>query len=83
MLNFVQNDISLVMDCFPSAYAPGVSAAAPDGMLPHEVQSLFKTIFESGKVISMDIVETNPEFDDGRTAKLAATMIYDVVTNLL
>ena len=75
--------LTIDMDCFPAAYAPGVSAAAPDGMLPSEVQSLVRIIFDSGKVISMDVVETNPELDDGRTAKLAATLIYDVVTNCL
>lgn len=72
--------ITIDMDCFPAAYAPGVSAAAPDGMLPFEVQALLKIIFQSNKVVSADIVETNPEYDDGRTAKLAATLVFDMVT---
>ena len=72
--------VTIDMDVFPSAYAPGVSASAPDGMLPHHVLEIIKTIKSSKKWLSCDIVELNPDFDiDDRTAKLAAKLMYHIL----
>ena len=37
----------------------------------------------SKKVVCIDFAEVNPEYDiDNRTAKLAGSLIYDVMNNL-
>jgi formiminoglutamase len=75
--------VSLDVDAFASAYAPGVSAPAADGLSPADVASILRDASESGKLRAFDIVELNPAYDvDGRTAKLTAVMAYEVVTGL-
>lgn len=75
--------VSLDMDAFASAYAPGVSAPAADGFTPHEVGLCLRTAAASGSLAACDVVEVNPTYDvDGRTAKLAASMINEVLTGL-
>jgi len=73
--------LSLCLDVFSSAYAPGVSAPAAIGIRPELVIELYKFIFSSGKVISTDIAEFNPQYDiDGHTARLISALIYQVVS---
>ncbi|MCX6140838.1 MAG: formimidoylglutamase [Candidatus Kapabacteria bacterium] len=75
--------VSLDMDAFASAYAPGVSAPAADGFTPHEIGQCLRTAASRGNLAAFDVVEMNPTFDvDGRTAKLAALMISEVLTGL-
>jgi len=74
--------LTLDLDAISSAYAPAVSAPAAFGLSPDVVRQLIKAVFNTGKVISFDIAELNPEYDDGRTAKLAASFIYEVVTDM-
>src|SRR5699024_3417662 len=64
--------ITIDMDAFSSAYAPGVSASNPKGLTPDFVfDSCLKDIFNTGKVVSIDIAEVNPNYDlDNRTSKL-------------
>ncbi len=72
--------VTIDLDGFSSAYAPGVSAASPMGFSPDIVLESLETIITSGKLISLDIAEMNPKFDlDGRTAKLAASLIHKVI----
>lgn len=72
--------VTIDLDGFSSAYAPGVSAASPMGFSPDVVLESLETIIASGKLISMDIAEMNPKFDiDHQTAKLAASLIHKVV----
>lgn len=75
--------VSLDMDCFASAFAPGVSAPSADGFTPWEVLAVLRHIAQSSHLVAFDVVETNPTFDvDGRTAKLAAAMIASVIGSL-
>lgn len=75
--------VSLDMDGFASAFAPGVSAPSADGFTPWEVQEVLRHVAQSSHLIAFDVVETNPTFDvDGRTAKLAAAMIAAVIGSL-
>ncbi|MFT6809931.1 MAG: formiminoglutamase [Saprospiraceae bacterium] len=68
--------ITIDMDVFSSAYAPGVSAQSPMGSSPKMILSIFKHIMASRKVVSMDIAEMNPLYDrDGLTAKLASRIV--------
>ncbi|MHB1947398.1 MAG: formimidoylglutamase [Gammaproteobacteria bacterium] len=78
-----QNEIvyvSICLDVFSAAYAPGVSAIQPLGLLPWHVIPLVRQLAASGKVVSYDISELSPRYDfDQCTAKLAANLIYEIV----
>lgn len=75
--------VSIDMDGFSSAYAPGVSAASPMGFAPDIVLECLKTIIHSKKLIAIDIAEMNPEFDrDQQTAKLAASLLHFIFHRL-
>ncbi|WP_448698225.1 formimidoylglutamase [Mucilaginibacter sp. AW1-3] len=70
--------LSIDLDVFAAAYAPGVSAPTATGLLPDPLFfKLYRSILQSGKVISMDIAELNPSLDrDGQTARLAAALAF-------
>lgn len=81
------NDVDLVyltldMDVFAAAYAPGVSAVNALGLQPEVVLELMRQVAQSGKLLSMDITELNPTLDiDSRTAKLGATILYQMINS--
>jgi len=76
--------LTICSDVFSSAFAPGVSAPQPFGLHPEIVLKLVKYIIQSGKVLSSDIAEVSPRFDeDNQTAKLAAITIYTMINTLL
>ena len=72
--------MTLDLDVFSSGVAPGVSAVNPCGALPHHIKPLMNEVLKSDKLMSFDVAEMSPKYDDGRTAKLAASFIYDVVS---
>lgn len=75
--------ITICMDVFASAYAPGVSSAQPLGLQPWLTLTVLKYILRSGKAICMDIAEVSPRFDlDNVTANLASTIIFHAVQQL-
>lgn len=75
--------LTLCLDVFDAAFAPGVSAPAASGLLPQVFMPLLAKIASSGKIISFDIAEMSPKFDiDNRTAKLAAAAIYEFLSSL-
>lgn len=68
--------LSMDMDVFASAFAPGVSATQPLGIHPYHALPIVDRLGASGKVISCDVVELNPEYDrDGMTAQLAGQLL--------
>lgn len=68
--------LSIDLDGFSSAFAPGVSAPSPMGFNPQIAFKVFELIAKSKKLISLDVVELNPKFDqDNATARLAARAI--------
>lgn len=72
--------LTLCLDVFAAAYAPGVSAPQPLGLSPHHLLPFFRQVLESGKVIGFDIAELNPDYDrDNQTAALAAYFIAEVM----
>lgn len=72
--------LSLCLDVFASAFAPGVSATQPLGIFPWHIIPLIRELAASGKVISYDIAELSPPHDVGNnTAKLAASLIYELI----
>jgi formiminoglutamase len=75
--------VTIDLDGFSSAYAPGVSAPSPMGFRPKIVLETLEIIIKSKKLISMDIAEMSPKYDiDGHTAKLAASLIHYVIHNI-
>lgn len=75
--------VTIDLDGFSSAYAPGVSAASPMGFAPDIVLESLKLIIDSKKIISLDIAEMNPSYDiDNQTAKLAASLVHFVMHQL-
>ncbi|MEP1489825.1 MAG: formimidoylglutamase [Algibacter sp.] len=81
-----QNDylyISIDMDGFSSAYAPGVSAPSTLGFSPHFFFLILEFILKSNKVISCDIAEINPTLDiDNQTSKLASKIVDFIVCRI-
>ena len=72
--------LTLDLDGFSSAFAPGVSAASPMGYSPDALIPCLDLILGSGKLKSMDIAELNPGHDrDGQTAVLAASLLHRVL----
>lgn len=75
--------VTLCADVFSSAFAPGVSAPQPLGLDPETVLIYLKYILRSNKVVSFDIAEVSPRFDqDNTTANLASVIIFSVVKTL-
>lgn len=72
--------ITVDLDGFSSAYAPGVSAPSPVGFSPEFFFPVFKNLVSSGKLLSVDVAEYNPTYDqDGVTGKLAARIVNQIV----
>ena len=72
--------LTIDLDGFSSAYAPGVSAASPFGFRPDIALWTLEEIIHSGKLMSLDLAECNPRFDrDGQTTKLAAGLLHYVL----
>lgn len=75
--------ITICADVFSSAFAPGVSATQALGLDPEKGLKFIKYILRSNKVVSFDIAEVSPRFDqDKTTANLAAVLIFSVVDTL-
>lgn len=75
--------ITIDMDGFSSAYAPGVSAPSPLGFTPYFVFKMLRYLLNTNKVISCDIAELNPTLDrDNLTANLAAKLVDFIVMKL-
>jgi len=74
--------ISLDMDGFDPAFAPGVSHHEPGGLSTRQVLDLIQQI--DAEVIGADIVEYNPNRDfQGMTAFLAAKMMKEIIGKMI
>ncbi|WXR61372.1 formimidoylglutamase [Peptostreptococcaceae bacterium AGR-M142] len=72
--------LTICTDVFSSAYAPGVSATQPLGINPEKALKFIKYIIRSDKLISFDIAEVSPRFDqDNTTANLASALIFSII----
>lgn len=80
--------VSVCLDAFPAAAAPGVSAPAGRGLAPDLALSLLAHVLEraghgtaKSKLVLAEVAELAPRLDpDGRTARLAARIVHDIVT---
>ncbi len=72
--------ISIDMDVFDPAYAPGVGTPEPLGLDPFSFMSIYGRLLRTKKVIGIDVVETNPLLDNGyQTSFLAAKIIVEAL----
>lgn len=72
--------LTICLDVFDQAFAPGVSAPAAGGLFPDHVLPIIREIVKTGKVVAADIAELNPLYDrDGQTARLAARLVYEIL----
>jgi len=71
--------ITICMDVFNAALAPGVSAAAYNGIFADAAfMHLYRHLLSSTKVRALDVAEVNPSFDiQNRTARLAASLVNE------
>ncbi|MFX1466348.1 MAG: agmatinase [Promethearchaeota archaeon] len=69
--------LSLDLDVFDPAYAPGVSTPEPYGISPWEFLQLLDSFCE--KLTGFDVVELCPPFDNGITSTLAVKTIVDIL----
>ncbi|RZS90683.1 formimidoylglutamase [Aquimarina brevivitae] len=71
--------LSIDLDGFSSAIAPGVSAPSPLGFQIDIVVKVIEDVIKSEKLVACDIVELNPTYDiDNTTARLAARLLYKI-----
>ena len=68
--------LSFDIDVVDPVFAPGVDTAVPDGLSPAAAMECMARAGGHAPVISMDLVELNPERDvDGRTAHIAVSCV--------
>lgn len=71
--------ITVDMDVFDPAYAPGVSTPEPDGLEPWMVLDLLAYVVDE-RLRGLDVVEVSPPYDPaGVTSLLAAKIIVEVI----
>lgn len=75
--------LTICMDVFNVAVAPGVSAPAYNGIFADAAfMHFYRRILASEKLSALDVAEVNPAFDTGeRTARLAASLINEWLTS--
>ncbi len=72
--------LSLDMDFVDPAIAPGVGTAVPGGGTYREAHLAMEMICDSGRMLSMDVVEVNPVLDTmNRTADLAVELVLSAM----
>jgi formimidoylglutamase len=72
--------LSIDMDAADAAYAPGVSAPGTGGLTSREMIDVVRTVATDPRLIGADIMETSPPYDpDGRTARLAARLLLEIL----
>lgn len=78
--------LTICLDVLPAAVAPGVSAPSGLGLPLHRALALLRTVLAAcghrtpaSKLLLADVAELNPSFDpDGRTARTAARLVYEL-----
>jgi arginase len=72
--------LSLDMDFVDPAYAPGVGTPVRGGATYREAHLAMEMICDSGRMLSMEVVEVNPVIDEvNRTADLAVELILSAM----
>jgi arginase len=72
--------LSFDMDAVDPQEAPGVGTPVRGGMTYREAHLAMETICDSGKMVSMEVVEVNPVIDEvNRTALLAVELVMSAM----
>jgi formimidoylglutamase len=72
--------LSIDMDAADAAFAPGVSAPGTGGLTSREMIDIVRTVAADPRLVAADIMETSPPYDpDGRTARLAARLLLEIL----
>ena len=70
--------VTVDIDALDPAIAPGTSSPEPDGLTYRQLRDLLRGIAGKGRILGMDLVETNPFLDPiGLTQSLAASTILE------
>lgn len=70
--------VTVDMDALDPAIAPGTSSPEPDGLSYRQLRDLLRGMPGKGRILGMDLVETNPFLDPiGLTQSLAASTILE------
>ncbi|WP_426476117.1 formimidoylglutamase [Chryseobacterium sp. CBSDS_008] len=71
--------LTICMDVFNASIAPGVSAAAYNGIFADAAfMHFYRHILKNKKLVALDVAEVNPSFDiQDRTARLAACLVNE------
>jgi agmatinase len=68
--------ISVDLDVFDPAYAPGVGNPEAEGLTPNQVLRMISAIVNKDSA-GLDVVELCPPYDQGQTASLAARIFFE------
>ncbi|CAN5676890.1 agmatinase [soil metagenome] len=72
--------LSVDLDAADAAVAPGVSAPGIGGLSAREMIELVRTVAGEPRLLGADLMELSPPYDqDGRTAKLAARLLLELL----
>lgn len=75
--------VSIDLDVFPAAHAPGVSAPGLEGPTPAQGRQVANLAGCNPKVRLFELMELNPKFDiDERTARLAVSLLAAFLAGL-
>ena len=73
--------LSIDMDAADATFAPGVSAPGTGGLSSREMIDIVRTVAADPRLVGADIMETSPPYDpDGRTARLAARLLLEILS---
>lgn len=67
--------LSLDIDSIDPVYAPGTGTPVSGGMTYSEVKCICKALARSGRMVSIDLVEINPELDEVKDEKLVTVQV--------
>jgi agmatinase len=74
--------VTVDMDVFDPAFAPGVGNPEADGLTPTHFFSLLTHVLKN-TIVGFDVVETSPDYDpSGATAVLASRVIFEIISGM-
>lgn len=74
--------VSIDIDGFDPAYAPGTGTPEPGGLDWYQVTDLLKAVAMSRKIVAADVVEVLPLPGSAQTEFLAAKLIYKLIAHI-
>jgi len=75
--------LSIDMDVLDPAFAPGVGSPSPGGISAVRLMYFVKNIASWGRLVGIDIMETNPKYDiHDMTSHLAANILIEILAAL-